>query len=186
MSLRGPLPRALLGLVALFLMGHSPYRQWAVYRDTHLVVVAEADLPGAFPVSEEVARCLAVRLPRSRAVAARARSAREVMRLLSTRQLPVGLVAAGDAADASLGRGAFAGEDPLPLRALAVVGPYLLVTLEDFPEALARDIAAALAEHPLVDISPSAAPSPIPLHPGALSAVQEGAAEPRNPGVPGH
>ncbi len=178
-SLRGLLPRALLGGAALLLMGHSPYRQWAVYRDTHLVVVAGDDVPGAFRVSEDVARCLAAHLPRSRAVAARARSTREVMRLLGTRQLPVGVVAAADAADAALGRGSFAREDPLPLRALAALGPYLLVALEDFPEDLAREIASALAEHPLDEVPPPAAPPPIPLHPGALRAEQA-AASPRD------
>jgi len=160
-------------------MGHSPYRQWAVYRDTHLVVVAGDDVPGAFQVSEDVARCLAAHLPRSHAVAARARSAREAMRLLGTRQLPLGVVAAVDAADAALGRGAFAGDGPLPLKALAGLGPYLVVALDDFPVPLAREIAGTLAEHPLPDVPPSAAPPPIPLHPGAERAEQA-AASPRN------
>jgi hypothetical protein len=92
------------------------------------------------------------------------------MRLLRSRQLPVGLVLGADAADALMARGSFVGEAPLPLRALAVFGPYLLVALEDFPAGKAQEIARALTEHP-----PPGAPAPVaaplvPLHPGAAQA----------------
>ena len=50
--------RALTVLVGLVLMGHSPYRQWAIYRESHLVVVADGAAPGAFAVSEAVAGAL--------------------------------------------------------------------------------------------------------------------------------
>ena len=147
-------------------MGHSPYRQWAVYRETHLVVVADDAAPGAFGVAEGVAGCLAIHVPGSRAVAARARTAVEVMKLLRSRQLPVGLVLGGDAADALAARGSFAGEEPLPLRALAVFGPYLLVALEDFPAGKAQEIARAVAEHPPPGAPAPVAAPPVPLHPG--------------------
>jgi hypothetical protein len=170
MRIRGLLARALLGAAALLLMGHSPYRQWAVYRETHLVVVADEAAPGAFEVTQGIAKCLANHVPGSRAAAARTRTAVEVMRLLRSRQLPLGLVLGADAADALMARGSFAGEAPLPLRALAVLGPYLLVALEDFPAGKAHEIARALTEHP-----PPGAPAPgaaplVPLHPGAAQA----------------
>jgi hypothetical protein len=170
MRLRGLPARALLGGVALLSMGHSPYRQWAVYRETHLVVVADDAAPGAFAMAQEVAGCLAAHVPGSRAAAARARTAIEVMKLLRSRQLPVGLVPGTDAADALLARGSFAGEAPLPLRALAVLGPYLLVALEDFPAGKAREIARALAEHPPPSAPPPAAGPLVPLHPGVAQA----------------
>lgn len=158
----------LAGGVILTLMGHSPYRQWAVYRQSHLVVVADDSAPGALAASDAVARVLAAQVPHSRAVAAAARSAAEVVRLLRSRQLPLGLLLADDAADALLARGPFARQPPLPIRGLAAVGPYLLVALDDFPAAKAGEIARALLEHapqgaPL--IGPGAAP--VPVHPGA-------------------
>lgn len=165
MRLRGLLARALLVGVALLNMGHSPYRQWAVYRDSHLVVVADGSAPGALAVAEAVARCLASHVAGSRAAAARARTAMDVMTLLASRQLPVGLVLAVDAAEARAARGAFAGGTPLPLRALAALGPYALVALEDFPAEKAREIATALAEHPPPDAPAQDAPPAIPLHP---------------------
>ena len=170
MRVHGLLARALLGGAALLLMGHSPYRQWAVYRETHLVVVGDDAVPGAFTVAEGVAECLAIHVPGSRAVAARARTAQEVMKLLRSRQLPVALVLGADAADALRARGNFAGEEPLPLRALAVFGAYLLVALEDFPAGKAQEIARALAEHPPPGAPAPAAAPPVPLHPGAAQA----------------
>ncbi len=158
----------LAGGAVLTLMGHSPYRQWAVYRATHLVVVADDSAPGALAASEAIARVLAAHVPHSRAVAARARSAADVAKLLRSRQLPLGLLLAGDADDAFLARGPFAREPPLAIRALAAVGPYLLVALDDFPAGKAGEIARALLEH-----APEGAPpvgpgaAPVPVHPGA-------------------
>jgi hypothetical protein len=165
----GSLLRTLLaGGVVLTLMGHSPYRQWAVYRQTHLIVVADDSAPGALAASDAVARVLAAQVPHSHAVAAAARSATEVLKLLRSRQLPLGLLLAGDAADALLARGPFAREPPLAIRGLAAVGPYLLVALDDFPAGKAGEIARALLEH-----APEGAPpvgpgaAPVPVHPGA-------------------
>lgn len=152
-------------------MGHSPYRQWAVYRETHLVVAADASAPGAGAACDAVARVLAAHVPKSRAVAADARGPVEVLRLLRSRQLPLGFLLAGDAADALLGRGAFAAEDPLPLRALAAVGPYRLVSLDDFPAGKAAEVARALAEHQPQGAPPMGADAaPVPLHPAVVPA----------------
>ena len=178
MRLPNLLRRALVAAGALTLMGHSPYRQWAVYRQTHLVVVADESAPGAAAACEAVARAVAAAVARSRAVPADARSPVEVVKLLRSRQLPLGLLLADDAADALLGRGPFAGEAPLPLRALAAVGPYRLVSLDDFPADLAAEIAGALARHQPEGAPPVAADAaPLPPHPGV--------ARPRAPPAPG-
>ena len=168
MRLPSLLRTLLAGGVVLTLMGHSPYRQWATYRQTHLVVVADGSAPGAAAACDAVARLLAAHVPKTRATAAEARSAADVVRLLRSRQLPLGLLLADDAADALFGRGPFAGEPPLPVRALAAVGPYRLVALDDFPDARAAEIARALADHQPEGAPPVAADAaPVPLHPAA-------------------
>jgi hypothetical protein len=175
MSWRSLLRRALAGGAALVLMGHSPYRQWAVFRETHLIIAVSDDTPGAFAVSEMVARSLAAHVRHSKALATLARSDVEVAKLLGSRQLPLGLFLGDDAADALQARGRFAGEAPLPLRALAVLGPYLLVALEDFPAEKAGEIARSLDEHPPDGVPAGAGPaaSPVPLHPGVPGARQD-------------
>ncbi|HEU4384081.1 MAG TPA: hypothetical protein VFR85_11355 [Anaeromyxobacteraceae bacterium] len=168
MRARSLLRSALVGSAALVLMGHTPYRQWAVYRETHLLIVADGSAAGAAASCEAVVRVIAASLPRSGAAAAEAHSAAETVRLLRSRQLRLGLLLADDAADALLGRGLFAGEPPLPLRALAAVGPYRLVVLDDFPEVRAAEIARALAEQRPEGAPPvSSSAAPVPMHPGA-------------------
>lgn len=180
MRSRRPLRCLLTAAGALALMGHSPYRQWSVYRQTHLVLVADESAAGAAATGEAVARVVAAAVPRTRAVVAEAHSAIEVAKLLRSRQLPLGVLLAGDAADALLGRGPFAGEPPLPLRALAAVGPYRLVSLEDFPADLAAAIARALAGHQPEGAPPVAADTtPVPLHP-ALAGPEAPASGPRS------
>ena len=161
---------ALLGAAAALLPGHSPYRQWYAYRAKHLIVVTDEVRPGALAVATAIASAIAARWPETKAVAAAARSPAEVVKLLSSGQLQVGLVPAADALEALEGRGRFDGK--VPLRAVAVIGGDLLVVLESCARERARAIAQALAESraegPLAEKPPLRGPAPIPYHPGAL------------------
>jgi len=139
----------LLGLTgaACGVMGHSPYRQWQAYRKSRLIIVISAADAAASRVGEAVAEVLARELPQSRAMAARAADAVEIVKLLTSDQLEIALLSADDAREAAAGRGRFAREGPLPLRTLAIVGDYRLVARADFPEARAEPIARVIAEH---------------------------------------
>jgi len=95
----------------------------------------------------------------------------EVVRLLSTGQLQVGLLPAAEALEALEGRGRFADDGKVPLRALAVVGGDLLVVLESCARNARHAIAQALVESrekPLADKRSLRGSSPIPFHPGAV------------------
>jgi TRAP-type uncharacterized transport system substrate-binding protein len=163
---------ALLGAAAALLPGHSPYRQWYAYRAKHLVVVTDEARPGALAVATAIASAIAARWPETKAVPAAARTPVEVVKLLSSGQLQVGLLPAADAVEALEGRGRFAGDGKLPLRAVAVIGSDLLVVLESHARESARAIAQALVESrdrgPLAEKPPLRGPAPIPFHPGAL------------------
>ena len=153
----------LAGGVALLLMGHSPYRQWYVFRAKHLIVVTDDANPKAFPLAEEVAAAIAARIPESKAMAARAKTPSDVVKLLRSHQLKVGLLPINDALEAFQQKGKFSQDAPVPLRTLAVFGTYLLVTLEDYSRDKAQQIVKSLAEHRgLAKGKP-----PIPFHPGA-------------------
>lgn len=160
-----------LGAAALLVSGHSPYRQWYVYRARHLVVVADQARPGAFALATTVAFAVAARWPPSNAVAAAAQTPTEVVKLLRSGQLPVGIVPAAEAQEAFAGTGPFSDADGVPLRAIAVLGGSLLVVLEGFDRERARDIAQAVVEYrgtwPM-RAKPARGPAPIPFHPGAL------------------
>lgn len=130
----------------LLLMGHSPYRQWYVFRATHLIVVTPEEVPDARATAERVAAALAAGLPDSRAMAATARTSVDVVKLLRSHQFPLALLPGAEAVAAVGGTGRFREEGPVPLRTLAVFGRDLLVALDDFPPEKARQIVKALAE----------------------------------------
>ena len=164
---------SLLGLAGLLLLGHSPYRQWYAYRAKHLVVVSAESRPGAAALAEAVAGAIAAGLPESKAVATLVQTTSDVVSLLSSGQLQVGLLPSADARHALAGTAAFAEQGPLPLRAVAVIGDDVLVVLETFPAAKARDLARALRAHPgkWLEAVPAAfqgAP-PIPFHSGVAA-----------------
>jgi TRAP-type uncharacterized transport system substrate-binding protein len=161
-----------VGAAASAVMGHSPYRQWHVYRKSRLIIVTSADDQASHALGEAIAVVLARHVPEHPALASRAAHALDAVKLLASAQLELAILTAVDARDACDGRGRFAGEGALPLRALAVFAPYLLVCREDFPGSKARLIANALAQHwrggdavpaRTHDVAPS-----IPLHTGIV------------------
>ena len=159
---------------AALLSGHSPYRQWYAYRGKHLIVVASATDAEASRLADALAAQIAAEIPRSQAVPAEARSIRDVVQLLRTRQLPIGILGRESAGAAYVGGAPFEVEGPLALRTMAEFEDYLLVVLDDFPEDKAFEIAGAAAGLPRSQWPASrkqiasGAPA-IPLHPGAIA-----------------
>ncbi|HTO95971.1 MAG TPA: TAXI family TRAP transporter solute-binding subunit [Myxococcales bacterium] len=156
-----------LGMAGIFLLGHSPYAQWYAYRAKHLVVVTDEERPDAFAVAAAVAKAVASRWPESKAVAAVAKTPAEVVKLLRSGQLQVGLLPPAAARDACAGKGPYASGGKVALRAIAVVKGDLLVVLESFARDKARTLAEAAAGAAGSDPGAVKDP-PIPLHPGAL------------------
>jgi hypothetical protein len=153
---RTVLGRLAVGGAALGLQGHTPYRQWEVFRKGRLVVVATAEDPAAVRLAEAVAAVLVAHLPESRALMTRASQTRDLLSLLATRQLDVALLAAEHARAAVEGR-APAGQ-PIPLRAIVALGTHLLVCREEVPAARVLEIVRALAEHWKDSAPPDVAP----------------------------
>jgi TRAP-type uncharacterized transport system substrate-binding protein len=174
--------RTFLRLVAVTgaacgVMGHSPYRQWQVYRKSRLIIVTSAAEPASYPLGEAVAALLALHLPESRALVARAADSLAIVKLLGSDQLDLAILSADDARDAHDGRARFASEGPLALRALAVLGPYLFVCREDFPAPKAQAVSRTLAAHWRDGgaLPPAGSPPPsIPLHAGVTGQQRGG------------
>jgi TRAP-type uncharacterized transport system substrate-binding protein len=155
----------------MLLPGHSPYKQWYAYRAAHLVVVTDQVRPGALDLASAIASAIAARWPHTKAVPAAARSPVEVVKLLASGQLQVGLLPASLAAQAVEGRGAFAEGGKVPLRAVAAFGDDLLVVIEGCARERAREMAQALSESrsagQFANKAKLRGPAPIPFHPGA-------------------
>ena len=172
MNRRQLLRRTLLcAAAAPMLWGHTPYRQWQVYRRKHLIIGTSRADPGSFELGQRLAELLARELPESRARAARAPHAWRLASLIATGQLPAALFTARVAGELAAGRGEFRSFGGPPLRALCALGDYWLLTLDDFPAWQAWLLAQTLVRHaadPPAQL-PGAGTAPVPVHPGAAA-----------------
>jgi TRAP-type uncharacterized transport system substrate-binding protein len=161
----------------LLLTGHSPYRQWDVYRKVRLVVLVNAEEAASVQLGQVIAGLLAKHLPQSRAMMARARNINDVVRLIASKQLDIAVMHEEDASVAFEGTGRFADNGNVPLRALAQLGSYLFVCRDDLPTPTGYQLAETIAEQwQEIDVklvNGARGPKPIssvriPVHPGAL------------------
>ena len=167
----------LLGGGLLGSMGHTPYRQWQVYRARHLMIGTSREDEPTYPLGKEIAAVLLAHLPESSARVTRATTVYRLGSLISTDQIRVLLLSESDARDMAAGRGAFDDLGPVPIRLLYRFGQHLLVSRADFPDYHAWLLARTLAD--FANDLPGAAPpraemAPVPIHPGALAALYGG------------
>lgn len=170
------------GAAVWLLGGHSPYRQWDVYRKVRLVVLVGARDEASARLAPALVAILAQQLPESRATVARARDSNDLVRLIASRQLEVALMREGDAYAAFTGAAPFADNGRVALRTLAALGEHLLVCVEEVPRAAAYLLVEALADRwrnidpVLVRHATSPRPPPalrVPLHAGAAEFYRE-------------
>lgn len=151
---------------------HTPYRQWQVYRQRHLLIgTSKADAP-TYPLGQRIAELLATELPESSARVTRGPDPWRLASLLTSDQLEVALLSTTDVAALRDGRAPFEAFGPTALNALFAFGDYVLVCRPDFPPHHAYLVVETLSAH--ADAIAGAAPasplaSPVPIHPGALA-----------------
>ena len=127
--------------------GHSPYRQWQVYRQTHLVILTSRDDPGADDLGETLAALMRAALPDSKAAVARGPRVQRIASLISTHQAEVGVVSYPNALAMYRGEPPFQSYGAIALRVLVQNGSYKLVCREDFLPQHAYLVAEALLEN---------------------------------------
>jgi len=171
--------RQILSLAAasagwVLLCGHSPYRQWMVYRETHLIILTSRDDLEGDDLGEKIAAIVREALPDSRAAVGRGPHVQRIASLISTRQVAVGVVSRPNALAMYHGEGPFQQYGAIPLRVLVQNAAYRLVCRDDFlpqhgfllAEALmqnGRDLGLSIPGHDALDSGD------IPAHVGALA-----------------
>jgi hypothetical protein len=164
------LQAALVAAAWLATAGHTPYRQWQVYRRRHLLIgTSKADAP-TYPLGQRVAELLATHLPESSARVTRGPDPWRLASLLTTGQLEVVLLSASDVAALRDGRAPFAAFGPTDLNALFAFGDYFLVCRPDFPAHHAYQVVQTLADNAalIAGARPlDASASPVAIHRGA-------------------
>ncbi len=184
MDRRSFLARGGAAAATLLLCGHSPYRQWLVYRQTHLVILTSRDDPDGDALGERVAAVLREALPESRARVARGPRIERIASLLSSHQADVAVLSRSSALAMYRGARPFDAFGPVPLRVLVEDTSHQLVCRDDFlvqhawlvAEAVMRDAGRGALRVPLR----ADAKQGIPPHAGAL-AFAEG--QPLEPGA---
>lgn len=114
------------------LCGHSPYRQWIVYRETHLVILTSRDDLGADELGEKFAAIVRGALPDSQAAVGRGPRVQRIASLISTQQVAVGVVSRPNALAMYHGEGPFRQYGAIALRVLVQNDAYRLVCRDDF------------------------------------------------------
>lgn len=163
--------------------GHTPYRQWEVYRRKHLLIgTCRADEP-SYSLGKHIAATLEEFLPESKARVSRAPDQIRLASLITTGQLQIVLFSRDDLAALRAGAAPFEDYGETDLTALFRFGDHLLVTRPDFPDRHAWLVTKTLTER-LGDFENAApidiASPPAPIHPGAR-AFAAGDPEPAPP-----
>ena len=151
--------------------GHTPYRQWAVYRRKHLLIGANKADPPTYELGKKIAALLADELPESRARVARAPHAWRLASLLTSDQMQLVLLGEQDLVGLRDGRDGFEAFGRTELRVLYRFGDYWLVSRPDFPNEHASLVTRTLLDHGASLAKRQGLPSenrPVPAHPGAL------------------
>jgi hypothetical protein len=158
----------------LLLAGHTPYRQWKLYRQAHLLVFTSRDDPPSDELGERIAARLRELLPQSKAQVARAPHAARIASLITTDQADVAVLSRANAAALFARQAPFGDYLPVELRVLVENEQYQLVCREDFKVEHAYLVAEALAggsgEPGLtVPLHEGAGEGNVPTHRGALA-----------------
>jgi TRAP-type uncharacterized transport system substrate-binding protein len=147
MGRRRLLRAALIATAWLATGAHTPYRQWQVYRQRHLLIgTSKADAP-TYPLGQQIAELLNAQLPASSARVTRGPDPWRLASLLTTGQLEVVLLAGADVAALRDGRVPFEAFGPTELNLLFAFGDYFLVCRPDFPDHHAYQVVRALSEN---------------------------------------
>jgi hypothetical protein len=158
------------GLVGLLVTGtasgHTPYKQWVVYRKRHLLIATDRSTDGSYALGKKLAAALKNLVPDSRARVARAPDNRRIASLLATAQFDVALLPRDEAIALARGEQPFANYGPVDLRTLYVSGRYILVSRADFPLEHAYLVTEALVQRFGLDRT-ATFEAGIPVHSGS-------------------
>ena len=161
-------------LIAFVLSAHSPWGQYQVYRQKHLLIMSTIDDEPTYPFSKKLVAAINEVLPHARARPARAKHFQRVHSLFSTKQMQVMLLSRSNAVAALNGEGPFAAHGSLDFRVLYQFGDIQLLVQVDFPDQFAWLVTDAIirAQAIIEADTPNIVLELPNLHPGSLTALK--------------
>jgi hypothetical protein len=143
---------------------HTPYGQWVVYRQKHLVVGSHRLEPATFELARNIKVVLDEQLPKASSRVARAS-------LLGTGQLDYAVLRVDEAYDMRAGWGQFAAYGPIAIRQLLATQSLVFVAHERVPVDHAGLVVASLLERSAVFPREQNLAPALGWHAGALEAL---------------
>ncbi|MFK7944313.1 MAG: hypothetical protein AB8B85_15565 [Paracoccaceae bacterium] len=137
---------ALAGAVlAAPVAAHTPYGQWVVYRQKHLLVGSHRGDLRTYDLAKKVVLGLSEELPEAQARVARGPRPQRIASLMGTGQLFLAVLSVDEAGQMVRAEGPFEDYPPTPIHALADLdGSYLLFAAPEFPREHGRLVTEAL------------------------------------------
>ena len=158
------------GVASLLLAGHTPYMQWKLYRQAHLLIFTTRDDAGSDELGERIAKRLLETLPDSKAQVARAPHVARIASLMTSGQADVAVLSHTNAAALFARQEPFSDYPPIALRVLVETLQYQLVCREDFRLDHGYLVAEALVGDPGAPaLTVPVGAGPVPTHAGALA-----------------
>lgn len=146
---------------------HTPYGQWVVYRQKHLLIGAHRGDDRTYQLAKRIVAALADELPEARARVARGPRPERIASLISTGQMLIAVLSEAEAQRMIKALPPFDGYMPIELRGLAALSDgYLLVASPELPDDHAWLVAQALGH---ATLGHDARGASLAAHPGAAA-----------------
>lgn len=136
----------LLGGYASGVIAHSPWGQYQVYRQKHLLVLSTRDDPETYPYSKILVDALNASVPEANARPARAINLERVYNLLKSDQFQFALLSHSNVLMLREAKGLFDGMEKIDLRTIYEFDELEFVVRSDFPEELVEIVAHGVVE----------------------------------------
>lgn len=137
---------------------HSPWGQYTVYRQKHLLIMSSKADPDSYPYSEILVNAINQEEPSARARPARARDLERCYSLFLTDQMQFMLLPRDSSTQMREASGVFQGREPLPMKTIYEFDDLVLSVRSDMDANVIRIITYSILER-LDDLPNAANPS---------------------------
>lgn len=133
-------------LLAPAAFAHSPWGQYTVYRQKHLLILSSKTDPDSYPFSELLVKAINREEPSAKARAARAKNLDRCHSLFLTNQMQFMLLPHQTTVEMREGTGQFSGRDALPIKTIYEFGDLTFSVRSDMDPNIVRIVTYSILE----------------------------------------
>ena len=133
-------------LLAPAAFAHSPWGQYTVYRQKHLLILSSKTDPDSYPYSERLVSAINREQPSAKARAARAKNLDRCHSLFLTNQMQFMLLPYQTTVEMREGTGQFSDRDALPIKTIYEFGDLTFSVRSDIDPTIIRIVTYSILE----------------------------------------